>query len=256
MMNDQKADADRIGADRHDPHETPSDRSIAKSTKVIARLTAVMAFTAVASAVVSGGQWWEIHSASSDTKKLIEANQILAEAAKKQAEVAADSAQTAHDALISDQRAWVGPVNAKLDGTLKTGEAINVKVVIQNTGREPGLSFKWDPHPFVADQNIDVNQKVVAQSEWCMKDDTLESGRVIYPTQTTFGSGAYEYSAEFAPDDINDDVLSGKNIMVVTGCIVYKTVGHIRHSSFCYFFKSGTTKPDHLNICNGGNDAD
>jgi len=39
---------------------------------------------------------------------------------------------------------------------------------------------------------------------------------------------------------------------VVQGCVVYDTFEKTRHSAFCYFYKAGATKPEHLNLCTGG----
>jgi hypothetical protein len=38
--------------------------------------------------------------------------------------------------------------------------------------------------------------------------------------------------------------------------MVYITARATHHSSFCYFYNAKVTKPEHLNICTVGSDAD
>lgn len=240
------------------------DIIIRKSTVAMAWLTGVLAVAAILSAWVSFGQLGamkdqlnEMQSSSEQTETLILANQSLADAAKKQAIAAEENAKIARDALISGQRAWVGPMNARLEGTPKAGEAIVAKVVVQNTGREPGFSFNFEPQPVVSSEtDADLDSKISTQTAWCMSKQQSKNVGVIYPSSTTFGSSAYEYGVNFAADDISEEVITGKKVLLATGCITYESEGSVRHSSFCYFYKAGTSKPDRLNICNGGNEAD
>lgn len=87
--------------------ETDSDQSIAKSTRNIARLTGVLAVIAIASAIVTAGQWWEIHSGSEDTKRLVNAanNQATAAAeAASAAKISATSASKSAEAFVEIER--------------------------------------------------------------------------------------------------------------------------------------------------------
>jgi len=117
-----KEDSDN---DQNATKERTSDRSIEDSTWKIAILTGVLAVIAFVSAIVSGFQWWEIHSGSTDTHS-------LAIAAKTQAEIAQ-----------LDQRAWLGIQSiTPTPSTPAIGKTFEAKIELKNTGKTPALHIE------------------------------------------------------------------------------------------------------------------
>src|SRR5205814_10731132 len=99
-----------------------------------------------------------------------------------------------------------------------------------------------------------VGLRINAYLSKCLSLQERQSGQVIYPT-TGFGSGV-SLSTTIAAENIDDDVVSGKKLLIVRGCFVYRTFEQVRLSAFCYFYRGDMTKAAHLNICTGGNYAD
>lgn len=239
------------------PNESQSDRSIAYSTKVIARLTFIMMITAIINAIVSGFQWVEIHSQSAETEKLIDANQILAGAAKEQAEAAVQSASTARQALLSAQRAWIGPVDAKLEGEIKQGGELKAVVNYQNSGREPGYNFVFDikdsVYSVVQDENGVPGANFQLDAAACMQREGPQDSQVVFPST---GFTTYELWKDLKNSNIDDLFINGDSILFITGCLSYKSFGQFHHTAFCYFFNTKRSKKEHLSICPLGHRAD
>ncbi len=168
------------------------------------------------------------------------------------------SNETNRDALIAAQRAWVGPIDARVDGAVETGKPVKLVISVCNTGREPARNFRWTTNSIVAtsedDSNGTLGSKIASNLLFCLGTPSLPHGQVIYPT-TGFGSG-FDFTTDFSEKDIDDDVVTGRKTLVIQGCVAYDSFEKTRHSGFCYFFKAGSTKIDHLNICLNGSDAD
>jgi hypothetical protein len=138
--------------DHQNSQETASERSIAKSTRNITRLTGVLAVIAFVSAIVSGFQWWEIHSGSADTKALADAAKAQAAATVGQlgvmqsqlGEMKSSGEQTNKiienykrlaDTAEAAQRAWVGPLTAIITAPV-INEGAKVTISYTNSGKE------------------------------------------------------------------------------------------------------------------------
>jgi hypothetical protein len=141
-----------------------NERATTRASVTIADLTKVLAGAAIASTFISAGSLWvikgqlnEMVSSGEDTKTLINASKTQADAAKKQAEAAATSAETARQAMLYAQRAWVGPVDARIDGKIEAGKDTTVVVSLRNTGREPALNVSIERDPFVITKEEDRN---------------------------------------------------------------------------------------------------
>lgn len=231
--------------DRHNAFIT------AVATIAIAILTGYYVTYAKRQWIAMHDQLEEMRSSSLQTDKMIAVAAAQAEASKISAEVAQQT-------LIASQRAWVGPVNAKVDGAVEADKPVNVVISVRNTGREPAKNFFWGTNGMITTPDEDTSgalgEKIMIYLQRCLATPSKERTQVIYPS-TGFGSG-FDFTITFPKQDIDADVTSGNKMLIVQGCLVYDTFGKTKHSAFCYFFKSGTTKPDHLNICTGGTDAD
>jgi hypothetical protein len=76
--------------------------------------------------------------------------------------------------------------------------------------------------------------------------------QVIYPTTNS----KYNLGARIDAPEIDDEVVSGEGVIVISGCFSYETIQTIHRSWYCYYYKSGVTKPQNWNICTTGNGAD
>jgi len=238
------SDAQKAQTSSEDRNEK-KDRAISVATLALVFLTVVFTFLTW---IVLSGQLEEM-------KKLYEPARQQAEAAKTAADAATKQSQNTERAIIEGQRAWVGPISAKIDGTVELGKPVKVVIGIQNTGREPGKNFRFIPEPdYATDQDSAVDQRIATTLRFCMRMPSLAYGQVIYPS-SGFGTG-FDFTIEFAGDKIDQSAIDGDKTLIAQGCITYDTFGATHHSGFCYFFKNKTSKPDRLNICGGGSDAD
>ena len=197
--------------------------------------------------------------AADATVKASEAATRQSEIANKQAEIAAKQAESSDKATAQAQRAWVGPKDARLETKPIAGQKNRVIAEYQNTGREPALDFVFDANPFVITLADDTNgigaAKMLDYMQKCIKMPTRMLSGVVYPTTGGFGGGG-NLGVTIDEKLIDEDVVSGKKLLIVQGCLAYQTGGIIRHSAFCFFYRAEQTDIAHLNICASGNIAD
>ena len=212
---------------------------------------AVLAFTFAAAAAAA----YEAARLADLTDQLVRDGQA---SSTQQAEFTRESNRLNREALIASSRAWVGPVDAKISGALEVGKLVKIVVSVRNTGKEPARNFRWIPDHFVATNDTlndgSLSRKVDTNLKFCFGTPSIPFGQVIFPS-TGFGSGA-DFSIEIPKEEIDQDVISGQKLLIAQGCMAYESFGAVRHSAFCYFYKSGTSSIEHLNICDGGSSAD
>ncbi|HXL12579.1 MAG TPA: hypothetical protein VN941_01270 [Bradyrhizobium sp.] len=189
-----------------------------------------------------------------EAKRAADATVKAAEAAIKQSEIAAKQAEYAEKSLTQAQRAWIGPTNASFVTEPKVGEPLDIAIFYQNSGREPALNFSYEADLFpVGEQSSEFGNRVVPFMTKCLERNTLQPGQVVYPSS---GFSQYNLSMKSAPELVDDAVVSGEKVIVLQGCFVYLTGQIMRHSFFCYFYKSKFSKISNLNICQAGHSAD
>ena len=168
----------------------------------------------------------------------------------------AEQAKLAQDNLIADHRAWIGITRGKVD--LVQDKPVHATVMYNNTGRQPApLSVNVNLIPYTYDDwaiSGKATKDIIAAHDTCFgAKDKITPTLMVFPVT---GPGGYQY------DIIKDDIyavksfLSGDKVIVVFGCLLYKSYGHIRHTSYCGFDLSGTTVVQNLSFCTIGNDAD
>lgn len=204
------------------------------------------------------GQLDEMKSNEAQTAEMIETNRQLAEAASKQAQAAIDSAKTAQDNMIANQRAWVGPSNAKSDKAPELDKDTSVIIEYHNTGREPGRETIYDVDAFTAtdEEGILATQRINSFVSQCKIKWTPTQATVVFPAAGGLGSGTYNLTRQIPASLIDQDVIDGTKNIFVSGCFVYKTAESIHRSSFCYYFNAKKTSIANWSICQVGNDAD
>ena len=244
----------------------PPKPSRRPSTQTISNVFLVL-FTAglLAAAIL---QWATLDATLRETRKLTIAAHMqataatdavkLAKAANDLAQASATaSAEMAQQAFIASQRAWLGPNDAKLDEAPVAGKKLAVSITFHNTGREPARNVAWIVEKFIATPEEErqglLSWKSMIFLEKCLNLKERESGQVVYPS-TGFASATL--ISQLEQEIIDEDLVIGKKWLIIHGCFVYRTFDKVRHSAFCYFYKGGEIKPEHLGICVGGNYTD
>ena len=206
-----KAFQRRRARERAAGSETDSDKSVAASSRTVARLTWVLAATAALSAVATSLQWWEIHSGGEDTHTLavasgkqaaaaeqqlgvmqrqLEQTDKLINASETQAENAKRSVSVARDSVVAAQRAWVGPTTSSIAGTVAIGSPVTVKIGITNSGREPATKFSYavenhiflDGTPMSTEALEAYSSYVRSHSHRCLLTPTGLQSQVLFPS--------------------------------------------------------------------------
>jgi hypothetical protein len=180
-----------------------------------------------------------------------------AAAAKIQADAAQASVQTAHETMIASQRAWVGPINAKIDIAPVAGSPLDVVVEYRNTGKEPALAVFQGIDSFTFTQAEDdsgiTRSRIINFAVNCFDKQSSDGANVAYPAS---GSSEDQITITVPKETIDDAVVKGTKTVVILGCFAYETSGATHHSSFCFLFKAGKTKLQNLNYCPAGSHAD
>jgi len=211
------------------------------------------------------GQLGEMKSAGRQTDQLIKSNADLAAAAKAQAIASRESAKIAHDALQTGLRARIAAMNAVLEN-LQIGQPIKANISYSNIGHEGSpLDFIATMKTYLKeewDKDLPLDE-INSNLQHCMNIDSVKGRSMAYPSNSAFGGG-YAFSLKSNSDVLgdkkfvaDDDLIKGNKIIVVSSCIVYKTLEEIHHTSACYYYLANETPSlQSLNICEAGNAAD
>jgi hypothetical protein len=163
--------------------------------------------------------------------------------------------KTINQTLVASNRAWVGPVGARLDAVPTIGKDIEISIPYLNTGREAALNFTPDIDAFIASPTDDtqigaLGQKIRNYISNCFSTIPKQDAQVVYASGgTLLGS---EVGHIFPKDKIDPELISGEKFLAILGCFTYVTFDHPRHSSFCFFYRNGKTQFDHLNAYKNG----
>jgi hypothetical protein len=209
--------------------ESPSDRSMAKSTRVIAILTGALFSVAVVSAVITYFQWQELHFGSVDTH-------AMAVAAGDQSRATSDEV-----GLIRQQlRAWAFVSDIKIFDNIryqKDGYAhATIELKIRNNGQLPAFNDFTKAALIDASVTDDTPEH---QAQLLCFD---EPGAPVYKTNSEMTIFPSEETVILIGADLTkgESVLLKKNPVniwtVIVGCVDYATVpgGDIHHSGFAY----------------------
>jgi hypothetical protein len=196
---------------------------------------------------LAGFTWALVTVASKQSEILSHTDTALNSAATAQT----SSAKTAEKLRLfteAAERAWIGPSNAAIEGTLRTGERISTAVSFQNTGRQPAY-LVTSALPKLVRRNMWINNGVgsiawiVGWQQHCL-NETIPvnpfNARVAYPT-TGFSAYRFQLYSDDTTLAVSDrflatsEFMSGEEIFVFMGCFVYGTPQNTHHSSFCVF---------------------
>ena len=179
-----------------------------------------------------------------------------ADAAKESADAVIKQAEDSERSLILAERAWVGPLDVNSSTVPEVSKPLKVVVTYANTGRSPATEFisSFKDASYSESSSDEIAGANIAVDGFISDCRHIQTniGSVVYPT-----SGFSSYSLSHTMDQKTvDEAAPDKRVVVVVGCFVYRSFDMVRHSTFCYFFKSGLTSPQHWNICPGGAYAD
>jgi hypothetical protein len=224
-------------------------------------------------ALTCGAILWQVHEMikvygpikdQADAAKLsADAAKVASEAATaqgaamtSQSEVAKSAAETAQQNMVAAQRAWVGPVSARLDGVLTKGHDIDIVITYVNTGREPARALTSTTDQFVADvkDNETLSKRVDNDLAECEAASGVAATEVVYPAVGL--GGGNERRVTIHGEDVDDDLISGGKAIILPGCFTYLTFSEVRHSAYCFFYKANQTKTQQFNYCAAGGYAD
>ncbi len=192
----------------------------------------------------------------SETRKSADALERALAVANRQASALENANKIASDALSAGKRAWVGVVNARIDGRLAANTDLALLVEYRNSGHEPATDLAVIQTPIVIETDKRADPATLSRLEQfaqrCMAENYVGAG-IAFPS----GDGqTYQAEAAIKASDIDDALVDGRKLVIVQGCIVYMTSGSIHHSSSCLYFQAGRTSPDHFSTCAKGAAAD
>lgn len=161
-----------------------------------------------------------------------------------------DATQDLVEDAKSSGRAWLGPVGATIE-TPQIDRPVKATVVYTNTGRQPArASLFLRPKVFTEEEWNDGTavRHLQTARDICLAGKALELPILLaFPT-----SGFTNYQHIFdgsrpdtpEPERLVADkgIIEGDKIVTFTGCVIYETLGHIRHTSFCYYYRAKSTE--------------
>lgn len=207
--------------------------------------------------LVSKDQLQEIRDSSRQTNELIAAAKVQAGAAKAMADVARDS-------FSSGQRAWLSPSQAAFADGVAIGEKIRPTIYHRNFGKSPALFVNVDMdiriRPNESGHLSETTKKIIIDdANACLRKNYGTVGAVVFPESLY----SYKYDAigrdtgtPFYDIAFTDRMVSGEDVVIIDGCINYKTMGINAHTAFCFYYEAGESKVEALSICRIGNQAD
>lgn len=206
---------------------------------------------------VTEAQLEEMRSSSAQT------DQIVATAIK-QAEATKAIAEITRNSLAIEQRAWLGPTQAVFADGVAIGEKIRPTIYHRNFGKSPALFVNVDMdiriRPNESGHLSEATKKVIIDdANACLRKNYGTVGAVVFPESLY----SYKYDAigrdtgtPFYDIAFTDRMVSGKDVVIIDGCINYKTMGINAHTAFCFYYEAGESKVEALSICRIGNQAD
>lgn len=137
--------------------------------------------------------------------------------------------------LVAANRAWLAPRRVRVDGKLVEGSNLEYLIDYENVGKQPALDvgiFEDADSPGTVDIPSEgaswysVFEGVANNS--CNGKVPRKGDLVIYP-----GPGDRPYSVR-TKYPVPKDVFERKKVLMLKGCMIYKTFDELRQSAFCF----------------------
>jgi hypothetical protein len=174
----------------------------------------------------------------------------------------------ARKATVEANRAWVAPRSAYLRRTFVLNDHPVFKVSYDNIGRQPALNTETWWRVSIVDAGLlvrslkepSVAESAFGQNTTCAGHTSRKGAEAIWPSpKPETYSNAYVEN----PDDpiITEEVMDGRQAVVVQGCFLYETFHEVHHSAYCFWFRQVPplymlTITTGAVICPIGNEAD
>ena len=166
-----------------------------------------------------------------------------------------ESNKLTRDSLIANSRAWISPVNANITSEISKNAPLEFSITYTNSGRSPALdvhpvySLDKIPSSKLADNSIN---DFIEGKDVCEGVDIKPGAQVAYPELPD----TFIFKVGL-PGWIDDGVISGDTTMLARMCFVYKTMGQVHHTAFCYYYRVGASPANkQMNVCPVGSHAD
>jgi hypothetical protein len=163
-------------------------------------------------------------------------------------------------ATIEANRAWIAPYAAAPIGKTISG-SILFEISFWDAGKEPALGLNWntDSGTKKTPPNLDWSTVKFDRNVTCDQLFPIPDGPVAYPAAPE--QGPYKRRVDSGKKVLFDSIKDGESVVYVRGCVVYKTMGIIGRSAFCWIFDP--IIPDangyvsgHANLCESGSFAE
>jgi hypothetical protein len=165
---------------------------------------------------------------------------------------------TLHDTLISTNRAWVLPVSLELEGPIKSDRLATFVLRYENIGREPATgmilrtSSHQAPRPAGPIGNLKNKDVSVGSNTEC-ESLSPQGSDIVYP--------GHSYRSLRKERELSsyEQILNGEKILVIKGCLTYRTFNTDHRAGFCYMLAPQIDVPVEQWIfyfCDNGNFAD
>jgi hypothetical protein len=154
-------------------------------------------------------------------------------------------------------RAWVGPTTIRLSQKPAIGKEVRFTLEYQNSGRQPALDFFYEPdsYSFNREMTRDAAARANAYIDRCKAFNPGSNKLTIFPGKGT--SEVYAVPKTF----VTEAVASGKEVVLINGCFVYRTLTEVHRTAFCFKYDVKNAQEDDdgkpiMTSCNYGHYAD
>jgi hypothetical protein len=160
---------------------------------------------------------------------------------------------TLRQTLVAANRAWIAPIQLRLESPVVAVEPISVALVYRNVGKEPALNMT--AKLFIGGADLPPNgiweKLVVPPGDLCERAaEAVTISSVAYPLENDY--------LLHTKIRIAEEYASAKRIALVAGCIRYETFKLAAQSAYCFYLS-----PDDLTnaknwsfmLCLTGNSA-
>lgn len=170
--------------------------------------------------------------------------------------VARKGLKDAKEVFETDSRAWVAPVAVGFDGQLTNGYPITVAITFENVGKTPATDvhyrFTKKVVPNSAREEEEIAITDVEESYVCKDILPAKQAPVVYP-----GGKGTVYTETLNPNtDEYKQFMAGGQTLIIRMCVVYNSLGKVRHSAFCNYYTPNVSPENNFNKCTKGNYAD
>lgn len=139
------------------------------------------------------------------------------------------------------------------------GKPLRFFLEYQNTGRQPAQDVFYEPdsYSYNKEMAVDVAARTKRNVEECKSKQPNGGQLTIFPGKQTFTP----YQIKKSNNLITRAVTSGSDIVLISGCFVYRTLDELHRTAFCFEYDASNPQEDDegkpiMNFCLSGNYAD